>query len=70
MNGHVSMEHAKGVCKMGRGHDCCRYLGVGAGGMECLKHSMMKWLLDSRVAHGESNARGDNCDGIKQEIDA
>jgi len=51
------------VCKIGQGHDCCRYLMVGAGGFECAKHGSLQALLDSRVATKTIVARGDNCDG-------
>lgn len=59
----VTDEHAKDVCKVGQGADCCRYIGMGPKGWSCLKHSNMKPFLDGRVAAGTMNARGDNCEG-------
>lgn len=56
-------EHIKNVCKIGQGHDCCRYLMMGAGGFECAKHSSLQALLDSRVEMKTIVARGDNCEG-------
>jgi len=29
--------HIKNVCKIGQGHDCCRYLLAGKDGFECAK---------------------------------
>ena len=51
------------VCKIGQGHDCCRYLTMGGKGFECQKHSSLAKLLDQRVEDEDINARGDNCDG-------
>lgn len=56
-------KHVSGVCKIGQMAACCRYLVCGAGGFECVKHTELRELLDSRVAAGTMNARGDNCDG-------
>lgn len=52
------------TCKIGQGHDCCRYLVVGRDGFECVKHNVgAKVTLDLRVDMGTIIARGDNCDG-------
>jgi hypothetical protein len=56
-------EHIKNVCKIGQGHDCCRYLAVGTEGFECLKGTELAILLNSRVAKGTMTAQGDNCEG-------
>jgi hypothetical protein len=56
-------EHIKDVCKIGQGHNCCRYLMMGAGGFECAKHGTLQALLDSRVEMETIVARGDNCEG-------
>jgi hypothetical protein len=55
--------HIKDVCKIGQGHDCCRYLTMGPGGWDCEKHSMLKLVLDHRVITETIVARGDNCEG-------
>jgi hypothetical protein len=58
---HVPL-YIEDVCKIGQGHACCRYLGVGADGIECLKLTPLKATLDAR---GDSMvARADNCDGV------
>jgi hypothetical protein len=53
------------TCKIGQGHDCCRYLVVGPDGLECAKqNTRAKTTLDLRVELGTIVARGDNCDGF------
>lgn len=59
----VSREELKTVCRMGEGAACCRYLGADADGIECLKHSKLRGLIDGRVAAGTMVAQGDNCLG-------
>ena len=58
-------EHVGKVCRIGQGHECCRYLMMGTKGFECAKVAGigMKALLDQRVAEETMTARGDNCDG-------
>jgi hypothetical protein len=60
----VEQHYVKHVCKMGQGHDCCRYLGGSKDGFVCLKLSEFKKLLDTRVFEKSMVARGDNCDGF------
>ena len=55
--------HIKEVCKIGKGHECCRYLTMGPKGWDCEKKSSLKEHLDRRVELGSMNARGDNCEG-------
>ena len=58
----IPKQHMKEVCKMGQGHDCCRYIAVGPEGFECCKDDpSMKAVLDKRVPR--MNAQGDNCEG-------
>lgn len=59
----LEMPYVKFTCKIGQGHDCCRYLVMGTGGFECAKLTEMKGLLDKRVNDHTITARGDNCDG-------
>lgn len=56
-------EHIGKVCRIGQGHDCCRYLMMGSGGFECAKLTGLKGMLDRRVEEETITARGDNCDG-------
>lgn len=57
-------DHVKDVCKIGQGHDCCRYLVVAPGGFECGKlEPPVKYVLDRRVRNEQITARGDNCEG-------
>jgi len=60
-------EHVKQVCKIGQGHQCCRYLVMGARGFECAKHTELAVLLDTRVMAETITARGDNCEGKTRE---
>ena len=59
----VNDEHAKGVCRVGCGKECCRYLTMSPLGWSCEKHSSLRPLLDARVEMGTMNAQGDNCEG-------
>ena len=55
------------TCKIGQGHDCCRYLVVGRRGFECAKHSICAAAtLDFRVEMETITARGDNCEGFTE----
>lgn len=57
------LEYAKETCKIGQGHDCCRYLTMHPDGWSCEKHSTLKKYLDYRVSVGTIVATGDNCPG-------
>jgi hypothetical protein len=55
----------KTVCKIGQGHECCRYIVAGADGIECAKlQPVLQLQIDQRVASGQFTARGDNCEGL------
>ena len=56
-------DNVKNICKIGQGHDCCRYLTMGPEGFCCEKKGSLKKLLDERVELKTINARGDNCEG-------
>ena len=64
MNRLIPSEHVQIVCKLGQGHDCCRYLMLGPEGFECGKHGEFSKYFDQQVAGGKMVARGDNCDGV------
>jgi hypothetical protein len=55
--------YIKDTCKIGQGHDCCRYLIMGSKGFECAKVTILKAHLDERVRQESIVARGDNCEG-------
>jgi hypothetical protein len=58
----IDAEHAKDVCLLGQGHECCRYLTMGSGGFQCAKKTSLRMTLDAR---GDTMvARGDNCSGL------
>ncbi len=59
----ISEDTLKDVCKIGQGKECCRYLACGPNGFDCMKHSSIGRVLDSRVAAGTIRAQGDNCEG-------
>jgi len=59
-------EHVRNICKIGKGEDCCRYLGLGENGFECLKYTEYALQLDLRVFEKTITARGSNCPGIKE----
>ena len=54
------------ICKVGCGHDTCRYIVAGARGIECAKHTQeAKNIIDSRVNRGLFTATADNCEGVR-----
>jgi hypothetical protein len=59
----LSRDELKTLCRIGEGAACCRYLGADAAGLECLKHSSLREIIDERVAAGTFVAQGDNCPG-------
>lgn len=59
-----SLEYAMETCKIGQGHDCCRYLTMNPAGFSCEKHGRLKSHLDKRVADNTIVAQGDNCEGL------
>lgn len=74
----LKKDYVDNTCKIGQGHNCCRYLLMGTGGFECGKLSdepvrsmagdsalSHKELMDKRVEKKTCVASGDNCDGIK-----
>ena len=64
----LNFEHVKNVCKVGQGVESCRYLAGGIRGLECMKNTSLAKSLDNRVEEGTMNARGDNCDGCKDDL--
>lgn len=60
----MTKEFVIATCKIGQGHECCRYVACGANGFECLKHTNLKNLLDKRVESKTIIARADNCEGF------
>lgn len=57
-------EWTQTVCRIGQGHDCCRYLTMGRNNWSCEKKSEMKQTIDLKVLLGQFTARADNCDGL------
>lgn len=60
----IPKERLHGVCRIGQGNYCCRYITCGRYGFECEKLGPLALLLDQRVAEGKMVAIGDNCEGI------
>jgi len=61
----VTDDHAKTVCKIGHGAECCRYLTMSPKGWSCERMTPLRRLIDKRVADNQFNARGINCGGRK-----
>lgn len=57
------LEYVKETCKMGQGHDCCRYLTMHPDGWSCEKRGSLRNYLNYRVVTNSITARGDNCPG-------
>ena len=58
----IDKDRLHNICKIGKGADCCKYLGAGAKGIECLKLTPFKEMLDRKVG---MVAQSDNCEGIQ-----
>ena len=56
-------EWTKTVCKIGQGHDCCRFLTMSPEGWSCEKHSPLARILNQRAMRAQMIARSDNCRG-------
>ena len=65
----MDKQFVKETCRIGEGKDCCRYLACGPDGFECLKHTSLKTQLDVRVLQNNISAQGDNCEGIKPNLE-
>lgn len=63
----LDMEHVKDVCKIGQGHNCCRYLICGANGFQCEKLGPLKGVIDRKVQY--MSAQSDNCEGVNNHDD-
>lgn len=61
-----SKEHIEKICKPGsKEGKTCRFLVVEPlKGFRCAKASNIRKALDDKVAKGEMNAKGDNCEGL------
>ena len=62
---YINEECLKNICKIGQGHECCRYLVLTSEGWSCAKHTNLRIHLDIRVEKKSIGARGDNCEGRK-----
>jgi len=51
-----------GICLLGRGSECCKYLVAGASGFECAK---LRPDLKAEIDSLNFIAKGDNCEGIR-----
>jgi hypothetical protein len=57
--------HLLTVCKIGQGHECCRYVLMSADGWMCGKvDPASRKLLDDPIRRARFTAQGDNCDGV------
>lgn len=60
----IPYEHVTGVCHIGEGAICCRYLAMDQRGYFCAKHSAsLRPVIDEQVKAGVLKSKGDNCDG-------
>lgn len=54
----------KTICRMGQGHNCCRYLICDGLGFHCAKLSpALAIQINARVKAGSMTAQADNCAG-------
>lgn len=56
-------QHAKDICKIGQGPECCSFLMMGAGGWQCAKDDP---FMESQIImrRPTMKAKGDNCPGF------
>ena len=61
-----SKEHIEKICKPGsKEGKTCRFLVMEPSkGFRCAKATIIRKTLDEKVAKGEMNAKGDNCEGL------
>jgi hypothetical protein len=64
----ISDNKLRSVCLIGQGDKTCAFLGCGANGFECLKGTGAERFIRQRLANGTIGARGDNCEGNKNEV--
>jgi len=64
-NNLVSDDYATRVCKIGQGHECCRYLTMGGAGFACAKLTALRHTLDARWGIDGSSRR--YCDWLPLE---
>jgi len=64
----VSQDQLKTICNIQDGAKACRYIVLGVNGFTCVKHTMMKEVLDKMVDEGKMVSKGDNCSGLCQGI--
>ena len=56
----IADDNVEQGCRLGQGAGCCAFLGIGAGGWECLKaDSKCRITLERRLRNGSMNAKGE-----------
>lgn len=64
----IPLQRLDAICKMGHGAETCRYIVADGNGIACAKHiPELVEQITVRVNAGAFVARGDNCEGLKQE---
>lgn len=59
-------EYLQKVCKIGQGHQTCRYIVAGQDGITCAKLTPMSVTLELRG--NTMVARGNNCEGKPPDV--
>jgi hypothetical protein len=63
LNGQVTDEFARDVCRVGQGEKCCAFLTFDGTWM-CAKADLgLELTIMSRLERGAMTAKGDNCSG-------
>ena len=58
----LSGDEAVRKCHIGQGARCCRFLGAGTSGLECLAViSAFRLAVDQKARNGQMVARGEAC---------
>lgn len=55
----LTHDEAKGICKIGKGAECCAFLVMAPSGFECIKMSYpANGSIHQRLEDGTMNAKG------------
>lgn len=60
----ISNDTLKSTCRIGDGHNTCRYIMRNEDDYVCVKNSIVQLSIDGKVEEGGMIAKGDNCSGL------
>ena len=60
----INKDTLKNICRIGEGHDTCRYIMRNQDNYVCVKNSIVQVSIDETVEKDGMVARGNNCKGL------